>query len=255
MGDVDGDGDLDLLGGTETGGPNGGLYIFKNNGSGVFTNMPQASLVGSNKSANTVSLGDVDVDGDLDALIGNRWGIAPKILINNGTGVFSNGFIFPTSATAIGSELIDIDADGDKDALIGSGSTIAIYTNNGAGSFTVSASYLYGYKLASKQYDLDADGDIDLVSGDNGKVNVYKNNGTGGFALFQTLTSSGFNAWGRPAVGDIDGDGDKDIYVPAIGTTDPDNIFANNGNGGFCKATASSINLLQAAEAQLEDFI
>ncbi len=63
LGDVDGDGDLDLV----TGNSNAPNRIYINNGAGNFTG---GQALGANNTF-SVTLGDVDGDGDLDLLAGN----------------------------------------------------------------------------------------------------------------------------------------------------------------------------------------
>ncbi|MGH7709652.1 MAG: FG-GAP repeat domain-containing protein, partial [Gemmatimonadaceae bacterium] len=63
--DVDGDGDPDLLVGT-LGGP---LCLFQNDGTGKFTDVTAASGLDSGFAATTLTLADVDADGDLDLYV------------------------------------------------------------------------------------------------------------------------------------------------------------------------------------------
>ena len=65
--DVDGDGDLDLLL-TAIGGPNA---LFRNDGSGVFTEQTTDAGLASSAGSTTIALGDVDGDGDLDLYVVN----------------------------------------------------------------------------------------------------------------------------------------------------------------------------------------
>lgn len=63
--DVDGDGDLDLLVGT-LGGP---LFLYQNDGKGHFTDVTNGSGLDSGFAATTLTLADVDGDGDLDLYV------------------------------------------------------------------------------------------------------------------------------------------------------------------------------------------
>ncbi|MDJ0767033.1 MAG: VCBS repeat-containing protein, partial [Myxococcota bacterium] len=65
--DVDGDSDVDLLV-TAIGGPNS---LFLNDGSGVFSDATESSGLVSNRGSMTMTLADVDSDGDLDLYVAN----------------------------------------------------------------------------------------------------------------------------------------------------------------------------------------
>lgn len=65
--DVDGDGDLDLLV-TALGGPNA---LFLNDGTGHFTELTAEAGLASDRGSTTMTLADVDGDGDLDLYVAN----------------------------------------------------------------------------------------------------------------------------------------------------------------------------------------
>ena len=67
LGDVDGDGDLDLVAGNS--GQTNKLYL--NDGSGGFTAGTGADIGSETDHTYSVVLGDVDGDGDLDLVAGN----------------------------------------------------------------------------------------------------------------------------------------------------------------------------------------
>jgi hypothetical protein len=113
LGDVDADGDLDLLAATAS----GYLCLRPNNGQGIFTAGLDMLVV---TNLMTISLGDVDADGDQDVVmtdfgapIGNLF-----VYYNNGQGSFSVGS--PGTGGVQGSSMAlgDLDGDGDLDVAL-----------------------------------------------------------------------------------------------------------------------------------------
>lgn len=97
-------------------------------------------------------------------------------------------------------------------------------------------------------FDADADGDLDLylVNGwrlrgadvvERGRDRFYRNRGDGVFEDATTESGLGHDGWGTGvAVGDVDGDGDRDLFVTNFG---PDRLYLNDGTGRF-EAVADS---------------
>ena len=165
LGDVDGDGDLDLVAGNDR--QTNKLYL--NDGSGGFPgiNTPGTAIGSETDSTISVVLGDVDGDGDLDLVAGNDEQ-TNKLYLNDGTSV--NGG-FNTPGTAIGSEtdetlsvvLGDVNGDGHLDLVAGnSGQTNKLYLNDGSGGFTAGSGTAIGSETNSTFSvvlgDVDGDG-------------------------------------------------------------------------------------------------
>ncbi len=123
--DVDGDTDIDIVfanrGGTGIGAYGAGTataqHLFLNNGSGVFT-AAHAQLNVANFAAAMVVAEDVDNDGDPDLLYARDAGwpnptAGPKVLINNGAGVFADesGTRMPAGFNMCGFGIAGGDAD------------------------------------------------------------------------------------------------------------------------------------------------
>ena len=116
MGDVDGDGDLDLVFASS---PRDLLYL--NDGKGAFMDVTAASMpLGSD--ARFLFLQDLDGDGDLDllALSDGGPGRSLYLYLNDGSGAFTDGTASRLpSPSLFGLAVGDVDGDGDLDMAHG----------------------------------------------------------------------------------------------------------------------------------------
>ena len=85
-----------------------------------------------------VATGDVDGDGDLDALFVNDQGQANRLHTNDSTGVFYDTLQTVGNNNSVGVSMGDLDGDGDLDAFIANAASQAnkLFNNNGGGIFT-----------------------------------------------------------------------------------------------------------------------
>ena len=228
FGDVDGDGDLDLFVSNDL----QGSRVYLNDGVGVFTDSGQRLGDSDNRQSRDVELGDMDGDGDLDAVISNVGGQANQVLQNDGSGVFTELQSFGGNNSpdvALG----DLDGDGDLDVLVANtGNTPnGVYLNDGSGMLTGGATIGNHSSNGVDLGDLDGDGDLDAITNNFAESHrVWFNDGNGGF------TDSGQSALGDHesqdvTLGDLDGDGDLDAI--AANFVLPDRIWFNDGNGTF----------------------
>ncbi|NUQ78753.1 MAG: VCBS repeat-containing protein, partial [Polyangiaceae bacterium] len=99
--------------------------------------------------------------------------------------------------------------------------------------------------------DIDGDNDLDVVipnatgffsKGASAQpLVVYTNDGAGAFTDVSASAVGGYSNWIRQvALGDVDLDGDVDMYVPS-GWNDPDKFFINDGKGIFTDELAARL--------------
>ena len=229
-GDVDGDGDLDMLVSSSyffT----GTVQVRLNNGSGAFTFNQD---VGVGTSPKGVVLGDVDGDGDLDFVAANDGDNTVSVRLNNGIGAFGGGSEVAVGNQPYGVALGDVDGDGDLDLLTANGGNVnvSVRLNDGSGAFGGGQDVGVGFIPQSVALgDVDGDGDLDMLAANqrSGTVSVRLNNGSGAFGGGSDV------ATGDPqsvALGDVDGDGDLD-FVAANDGGGTVSVRLNNGSGAF----------------------
>ncbi|MDO7877628.1 T9SS type A sorting domain-containing protein [Hymenobacter sp. ASUV-10] len=262
VGDIDGDGDLDLVTSASAGPAATTVGVYLNDGTGDFTPHPIKPNPGSFGAPYNVKLGDIDGDGDLDLLTAAYAESMVKVHLNDGTGNFSAHPTTPTlpgvaNACALG--LGDIDADGDLD-LVTTAFTAGrayVWRNDGAGNFsahpTTPVLVVGGNPYTAMLGDIDADGDLDLLVANNSgtsTVSVRRNDGTGGFSGTTELVvgTTPYNS----ALGDVDGDGDLDLVV-AVGTAAGVTLRLNDGTGTFVAPTTPPVVTSTVVSVALAD--
>ncbi len=222
LGDLDRDGDLDLVTGSSF--DNVGR-VWLNDGKGFFTlGVPLPPITES-------LLADVDADGDLDI-------ISTHLYLNDGSAHF-------TEAQEMGAVQAVFDADGDGDMDVFSqrpNDEASLLFNDGKGVFSVRSVLFGGDLFDAKAGDLDNDGDLDLVAiiYDTSKPRVARmilllNDGRGVFK--ETATDLKYDATRTLALGDVDQDGDLDVFLAswgAAGARNPDDqVWLNDGHAHF----------------------
>ena len=195
-----------------------------------------------------VGLGDLDGDGDLDAVFANMAANDSQVWFNDGGVQEGTPGQFTDSGQRLtqqghGLGLGDLDGDGDLDIFITcahygrseawSQKPSRVYLNDGQGRFADSGQDLGDTELSGNGVnliDLDGDGDLDAhviyYEVDGMADKVYLNDGTGRFSDSGLALEEEEIAWG-----DLDADGDVDILAKAY--AEGYRVLLNDGTGRF----------------------
>lgn len=256
-GDVDGDGDLDLVladwgAGNNMTNAGGRTRLWLNDGSGRFTDatderMP-ALLV---RFSWEIELADVDNDYDLDILVSCKRCPGSSLFRNDGTGKFTDDArAMPQYTNNYEFEVMDLDGDGFLDAVtINDGEIVAegsanrrehVFRNDGRGRFRDATAQWWApeHNIGEDDnmvafLDYDSDGDADFVIGSlSGPDRLLINDGKGRL----TVATDVFVGTATPgtlglALGDLDADGRMDV-VQAQGehqTAVQERVFLGTG--------------------------
>ncbi len=252
--DIDNDGDRDAAVAV-----NGGfLYLYTNNGSGVFTDVSAGSgLDDTYGYDHGAAWADYDRDGYVDLFIANFIPTSfNRLYHNNGDGTFSaveDAAPALEAARSIGPSWADYNNDGAPDLFVpnGYGASNSLYTNNGDGTFTrmedgpIPADG--GNSVGSIWGDIDRDGDLDLfVSNASNQPNfLYRNNGDGTFSrITEGPVGTDLGHSHGAAFVDADNDGDLDLYV--VNDQDKEKfLYWNDGSGNFSRDAMEVITAAQ----------
>tara|TARA_R110002072_G_scaffold16233_1_gene63753 strand:+ start:56161 stop:57558 length:1398 start_codon:yes stop_codon:yes gene_type:complete len=227
-GDIDDDGDLDLVLGVTNG--NGFYWIEHLDGNGTFG--PLQTIDAGIAQARTQRLGDIDGDGDLD-VVTNGLGTERLSWFENtdGAGNFSvQHIIEPNGLYENFFELADLDGDDDLD-IVSSKDKSLIWRENtdGLGTYgaptTLFTDTMSGFGVGGfvsiVLIDLDNDNDIDITYDSGfwyGKVYQLNIDGAGTFSAPEFILPPEGGSTSYNYAADMDGDGDMDLLNNSLFT-------------------------------------
>jgi hypothetical protein len=235
LGDVNGDGNLDIITGNNG---DASASVLLGNGNGTFQGQ-QTFATGSNPRA--VTLGDVNGDGNLDIITANFSDNNASVLLGNGNGTFQNQATFATNRP-YSVTLGDVNGDGRLDITTASYSfdNASVLLGNGNGTFQTQATFAVGDgPLAVALGDVNGDGRLDITTANSSSGNAS--------VLLNSIPFTGQTATVAPSVTL----NTSDLLVTAttltIDGTGFDTIAANNtvtlssGTGTVTSATATQL--------------
>ena len=229
-GDVDNDGNIDILVRNPISFQNDELYIYFGNGDNTFDEVVVDKTV---RSFGYKKFVDINGDGLLDIGVINGFSVKNIILFtNNGDRTFTKLKIKNSIYNNPNCfDLVDLDNDGDKDILLsGLDNDKGLYfMENDNGTYNNEVKINGENQLFFRSEDIDLDGDADLVflskDGNQFHISYQLNNGGMQFSTVKTIgTITGYDSWSfnNPEtyknwfnVVDIDNDEVKDIVLNA----------------------------------------
>ncbi|MEO0725478.1 MAG: T9SS type A sorting domain-containing protein [Bacteroidota bacterium] len=239
-GDLDGDGDLDLVSSSHA---DHKVAWYENvDGQGGFTNI-QRLVSTTTDQARDVFAVDMDGDEDLDLLLFAYLDATTddyQLLWfeNDGAGNFPTEHLFATTQEAIiRINYADVDGDGDMDVISGQeDSVLALYRNNGDGTFATPVIFSesgFAYLLSLQVADVDGDNDIDVLAAyNNNEIIWHENDGMGDLSTKHLIVEQ-MHYPSSIYAADVDGDDDLDVLFTNQFAGEVGYFLNEDGQGDF----------------------
>ena len=189
---------------------------------------------------NSVSVADVNGDGNADVVTANWGSNNVSLLLGDGKGSFAPQTTFAVGSTPYFVSVADVNGDGKLDLVTAnsSGNNVSVLLGDGKGSFAPQTTFAVGSSPISVSVaDMNGDGKMDLVTANSGSVSVsvLLGDGKGGFAP-QTTFAVGSSP-NSVSVADVNGDGKLDLVTANYGYYGNVSVLLGDGKGSFAPQT------------------
>jgi hypothetical protein len=269
-GDVDGDGDVDIVGGSAAGRQLAWYESHAQHNADFLFSGVQHAVASLPHGVTSLALGDVDGDGDLDIIVAMADSDTVAWVANVGASVGACGERFSCTVTVLTSSALrvssvvlgDVDADDDADVVFASSGDGSVSWLENSGSGVVATSFPSPPVLISAACagaadvalgDIDADGSIDVVAACPGaaSVNWFRSRYSDAATAPSAATLFDATAWNvstscggvvQVTVHDVNADGYADVvaalassgavvWLPSTpDVSDPAAVFASSGD-------------------------
>ena len=230
VGDVNNDGKLDIVTAnyTASDAQSGSINVYLGTGTGDFSSI---------KSFNAdpfpvyLSLGDLNDDGNLDAIVYSPIKDEIRILLGDGAGNFSLLTRYPFHSPRK-VKVVDVNEDGKVDLFVSGGNSysakVSVFPGNGNGTFAASidTSFSSGNPLSFAVDDFNSDGKIDFATVWSSRVSIWLGDGAGHFVMDWTTNQ----AEGEIVKGNLNNDNYIDLAVGGDGYV---KLLFGKGDGTF----------------------
>ena len=210
LGDVNGDGKLDIVTANASTSANN-ISVLINNGNGTFAT---PVTFGTATHPTSIAFGDLNGDGKLDIVTANYDSNNVSVLMGNGNGTFKSAVNYDCGVGPQTVVVADLNGDGKPDvATVNYGpSNASVLLDTGTGTLAGHVDYTVGAgPYALSVADMNHDGVPDLVSTNHNAntVSILYGNGNGTFQTKVDLTTGPGPFW--VALGDFNGSGYTDL--------------------------------------------
>lgn len=228
--DIDGDGDIDVIGVDET---TDNINVYLNDGAGNFDTV--ITTAATSDFDDEFELADVNDDGKLDLVAYGDTNNGVSIFLGDGDGTFQEQATIAGVSSPAGLALGDFDGDGNIDLVVTDNvaESANTYFGNGDGSFdaAIVEGTFGAIPTQIQAADFDGDGIDDLVAyaTDDDEYKVFTSDGDGTYTETDQITAVSGGLGQRIAIGDLDNDGDLD-FISGNGSA---TVSLNDGSANF----------------------